>query len=76
MNATIEHNGNLVLIPESDLENYAIEKWYEGYTANGKESLSILRFSEKNSKNCMNKIAGKWPNKTSDKEFKELLKEI
>ena len=71
MKATIEENGNLQLTPESHLENYALCKWYDGYTQNGEESLSILRFSEKNSKNCMNEIDVKRPDKRSFAELQD-----
>lgn len=46
MKAKIQRNGNLELTPETDIENYALEKWYDGYTKKGKETISINLFVE------------------------------
>ena len=46
MKVIIKQNGNLELTPETELENYALDKWYEGYTAKGKETLSVNLFVE------------------------------
>lgn len=45
MRVTISGNGNLTLIPETPLENYALDKWYDGFTSdNGKETISVSLF--------------------------------
>lgn len=46
MKVRIKQNGNLELTPETELENYALDKWYEGYIAKGKETLSVNLFVE------------------------------
>ena len=46
MKVKIKQNGNLELTPETELENYALDKWYDGYTAQGKETLSVNLFVE------------------------------
>lgn len=46
MKVTINQNGNLELTPETELENYALDKWYEGYTNKGKETISVNLFVE------------------------------
>lgn len=44
MKAEIKQNGNLVLTPESEIENYALDKWWEGFMAKEKETISINLF--------------------------------
>ena len=44
MKVEISSNGNLVLTPETSLENYALDKWYEGYISKGKETLTVSLF--------------------------------
>ena len=52
MKARIKQNGNLELTPETELENYALDKWYEGYTQKGKETLSVNLFVVDYSQPC------------------------
>ena len=44
MKVIIQQNGNLKLTPETELENYALKKWYEGYMSNGNETISVDLF--------------------------------
>lgn len=46
MIAKINGIGNLELTPETELENYALDKWFDGYVAKGKETLSVNLFVE------------------------------
>ena len=46
MKVRIKQNGNLELTPETELENYALYKWYDGYIIKGKETLSVNLFVE------------------------------
>ena len=46
MKVRIKQNGNLELTPETELENYALDKWFYGYTTKGKETLSVNLFVE------------------------------
>jgi len=52
MKAIIQQNGNLQLTPETELENYALDKWYEGHNKKGKETLTINLFVVDHSKPC------------------------
>jgi len=52
MKVEINSNGNLVLTPETSLENYALDKWYEGYNSKGKETLTVNLFVVNDSETC------------------------
>lgn len=52
MKVEISSNGNLVLTPETSLENYALDKWYEGYNSKGKETLTVNLFVVNDSEPC------------------------
>ena len=46
MKVITEQNGNLKITPETELENYALDKWYEGYISNGNETLTVNLFHD------------------------------
>lgn len=52
MKAEIRQNGNLVLTPESEIENYALDKWWEGFMAKEKETITVNLFVVDDSKPC------------------------
>lgn len=47
MKVKITSDGCLELTPETGIENYALDKWYDGYTQKGKETISVNLFVEK-----------------------------
>ena len=53
MKVKIDQNGNLIITPETDIENYALDKWHQGYLSNGKETLEINLFSEGSISSCI-----------------------
>jgi len=45
MIAEIKRNGEMMLTPETDLENYALDKWFESFLEKGtKEKLVVNLF--------------------------------
>ena len=69
-----DENGNYIL------QIGGVENLYDAIVANTQNSLSRKVLDEiekeKNRINCMNKIDGKRPDKISDEEFRDMLKEI
>lgn len=68
---------DIVFDIDSNQPKGKIIDWY-GKCLTGKliSYQNYIKISKKKPKNWMNEIAGKWPNKTSDQEFEDLLKEI
>lgn len=52
MRAEIKQNGNLVITPESEIENYALDKWWDGFMAKEKEFITVNLFVVDNSQPC------------------------
>lgn len=51
MQVEFKSNSTLSIVPENALENYALKKWFDGYTSQGEECLNVDLFSE--DKNCI-----------------------
>lgn len=52
MNVEIKQNGNLVITPENEIENYALDKWWEGFMAKEKETITVNLFVVDYSQPC------------------------
>jgi len=52
MKAEIKQNGNLVLTPETEIENYALDKWWDGFMAKEKETITVNLFVVDYSEPC------------------------
>jgi len=46
MQVKIKQNGCLELTPETGLENYALKKWFEGFSSDKEETISVNLFVE------------------------------
>ena len=44
MQVKIKQNGCLELTPDTGLENYALKKWFEGFTNDKEETISVNLF--------------------------------
>jgi len=52
MKAEIKQNGNLIITPENEIENYALDKWWEGFNAKQKETITVNLFVVDYSEPC------------------------
>lgn len=46
MKTEIKSNGQLIITPENELENYALKKWIDDFENNKEDSLVVVNFIE------------------------------